>query len=267
MGPLSDRGSTPLISTKNTRPHFMGGGLFLSNKTTRGVMMNNTLLTIFSIIISGTLSWGISAFFFRKGNRISLQTSVLFPLLSILAEPFSKNNYIEIKNISQNPLIRFFTKDEKNKFFNLIKEYKNVYPYNENSVNATAIVLDVESRLKKSGINPKNKPCRLDNNNYEYFYPDEINDLQIDIEKVFKRDCWEFEIEDCTDQIFLLVNNFTQRVYNKRILESYKDYNITTIIQNSETTNKWNQKFDSYYAAKQEFEALKLVTKTRKSLK
>lgn len=174
---------------------------------------------------------------------------------------------MEIKEISQSPLIRFFTKDEKIKFFKLIKEYRCIYFYNENSINATAIVSDIEYRLKKSGINPKNQIIELSDGNYEHIYPEEINDLCADIEKIFEKHYWEIETDDCSEQIFILVNRFTKNVYNKKIIDLYKDFNITSIIENAEITKKWNQKFDRYYAAKQEFEELKIVTNAKKSFK
>lgn len=140
-------------------------------------------LTVLSVFLSGVISWIISAIYFYKGNRGSLQSSIICPMLHILAEPVSRKNNIEVKEIAKNPLIRFFSKREKEIFLNLIKEYRFVCSYNENSANATAIITDFEKRLKSMGIDPRNFPVKLDDGSYEYVYPDEINYLHIDIEK------------------------------------------------------------------------------------
>lgn len=223
-------------------------------------------LTILSIILSGVISWVISAIYFKKGNRVSLQSTVLFPILTILSEPVSRKNFAEIKELSKSPLIRFFKKDEKQKFLKLIQEYRFVYSYNENRANATAIVSDLECRLKNMGINPRCIPVELDDGSFEYVYPEEINYLHTDIEKVFEKHSWQDESKECTQQILLLIKHFAKAIYTNNIVELCKDYDLKSIIETSEETNRWNRKFEKYDIAKQAFESLRIVKKSKKLL-
>ena len=222
--------------------------------------------TILSIIISGAISWAISAIYFRKGNRDALQSSVIFPVLTILSDSISKENYLEIKALSQNPLIRFFNKDERQKFLSIVKEYRFVYSYNEDLANATAIVSDVEYRLKNMGINPRCVPIELDDGSFEYIYPEEINHLHADIQKVFERYCWQTETKECTYQILALVKRFVKAVYTSNIIDLCKDYDIKSIIENAEITSKWHGKFEKFNTAKKEFESLEIVKNSKKLL-
>ena len=223
-------------------------------------------LTILSIILSGAISWIISAIYFHKGNRVNLQSAVIIPLLNITKEPVSRKNYAEIKEISQNPLTRFFHKNERKTFIKLITEYRFVYSYNENSANATAVVSDVEYRLKNMGINPRCIPVELGDGSYEYVYPEEINYLHSDIERVFEKYCWQTETEECTQQILLLIKSFAKKIYTSNIIDLCKDYNLKKIIDRAEITDKWNWKFDKYNKAKQQFDALSIVKKSQKYL-
>lgn len=223
-------------------------------------------LTILSIILSGAISWGVSAIYFYKGNRVNLQSAIIIPLLTITEEPVSRKNYAEIKEFSRSPLTRFLSKDEKKKFFKVVTEYRFVYSYNENSANATAVVTDVEHRLKNMGINPRCIPIELEDSSYEYIYPEEINYLHNDIEKVFEKFYWQTENKECTEQILLLIKNFAKNLYTNNIIDLCKDYDLKTIIDSAEITDKWNWKFDKYNKAKQEFEALRIAKKSKKFL-
>lgn len=223
-------------------------------------------LTILSILLSGAISWVISAIYFHKGNRVNLQSAVIIPLLNITKEPVSRTNYAEIKEIYQNPLTRFFHEDEKKKFIKLITEYRFVCSYNENSANATAVVSDVEYRLKKMGIKPRCIPIEREDGSYEYVYPDEINYLHNDIERVFETYCWKTETEECTQQILLLIKSFAKKVYTSNIIDLCKDYDLKVIIESAEITDKWNWKFDKYHNAKAEFESLRIAKKSMQFL-
>ncbi len=226
--------------------------------------LKNEWFTIVSIVVSGIISWIVSAIYFHKGNRASLQSSILFPILYIISEPVSRKNSVEVKELSRSPLIRFFTEKEIKAFLKLVKEYRFVCSYNENAVNATAIVSDFEHRLKKMGIKPRCVPIELDDGSYEYGYPDEINYLHTDIEKVFEKLCWQTETTQCTEQIIFLIKKFAKEFYTDNFAELFNQYDIKSVITNAEITEKWNWKFDKYNAAKEEFENLRIVRKSKK---
>lgn len=223
------------------------------------VYLQEEWLTIISIFLSGIISWIISAVYFYKGNRGNLQMSVLFPILDILSETVSRKNYIEIKELSRSYLTRFLSNNEKRKLYNLIKAYRFICGYNENSAYATAIVSDFENRLKRNNINPRIVPIEIDGEVVEYDYPDEINYLHVDIQRVLDEYCWETESEECKEQILLHLTTFAKEFYTTDNIELFKDYELGFIIKNALITDKWKWKFERYEEAKREFEKLRIV--------
>lgn len=42
--------------------------------------INTNIFTVISVVLSGLISWGISAIYFSRGNRNNLRASVLCPI-------------------------------------------------------------------------------------------------------------------------------------------------------------------------------------------
>ena len=103
----------------------------------------------------------------------------------------------------------------------------------------------------------------LDDGSYEFVYPDEINYLHTDIEKVFEKFYWQTETAECTEQILSLVKKFVKDFYTNDIVKLCSQYDIKSIIENALITEKWNWKFEKYNTAKKEFEALRIVKKSK----
>ena len=215
--------------------------------------------TLVSILLSGLISWVISAVYFYKGNRSTLQMSVLFPILNILSDTVSRKNYIEIKELSSGYSTKFLSKDEKQKLYDLVSEYRSVCNYNENSANATAIVSYFEYVLKKNGIEPRIVPVYEKDEFLFYDYPPNFNYLQTDIEKVFNKHNLEIEPDVCKEQITLILTSYAKEYYTQKALAIFDDYDVEMVIQKSIITDKWNKKFKRLQDSKKEFEKLKIV--------
>lgn len=67
-------------------------------------------LTIVSILISGVISLVISAVYYYKGNRSNLQMTVLFPIMRLLNESYSKKNYKRLCELSQSYCVKYLKK-------------------------------------------------------------------------------------------------------------------------------------------------------------
>ena len=59
------------------------------------------IFTLVTVLLSGLISWWISAAYFRKGNRNALRLNVLFPIRRIISEPRSWKNYKLIEDASK----------------------------------------------------------------------------------------------------------------------------------------------------------------------
>lgn len=75
--------------------------------------------TLVSIILSGLISLAISAFYYRRGNRNSLQMAVVFPIIHLLDEKFSRSCYEKLYDLSTNYLCKYLKSKEKNYLHNL----------------------------------------------------------------------------------------------------------------------------------------------------
>lgn len=215
--------------------------------------------TLVSILLSGLISWVISAIYFRKGNRSNLQMSVLFPILNLLSDTISRKNYIEIKELSSSYSTKFLSKDEKQKLYSLVSEYRVVCNYNENSANATAVVSYFEYVLKKNDIEPRIVPVYEEGEIIYYDYPPDFNFLQTEVEKVFDNHYLEIEPDVCKEEITFILMSYAREYYTQKELSIFDDYDVETVIQKSIITDKWNRKFKKFQESKKEFEKLKIV--------
>lgn len=54
---------------------------------------NTNIFTLLTVVLSGLISWFISAKYFTKGNRENLRVSLLYPMKRIIEESYSWKNY------------------------------------------------------------------------------------------------------------------------------------------------------------------------------
>lgn len=217
--------------------------------------------TLISILVSGLISWILSAVYFYKGNRSNLEMTILFPVLKITSKRLTRERYIELKELSQNYLTRFLSETEMTKLTSLVEAYRFVSGYDEAIANATAVLSDFEERLKKNNINPKIVPVYIDGEIVDYEYPEDINYIHVRIEKVFSENYLEIDGDICRKQIVRILSSFAKEYYTDVPNSLFVDYNLENIIRNAAITDKWNRKFDKYEKAKHEFEDLKIIKK------
>ena len=59
------------------------------------------IFTLATVLLSGLISWWISAAYFKKGNRNALRLNVLFPMRRIISEQRSWKNYKILEDTSK----------------------------------------------------------------------------------------------------------------------------------------------------------------------
>ena len=74
--------------------------------------VNANIFTFLSDIASGLISWGISALYFRKGNRDNLKSSVLHPMRRLLDGTCSREKYKELLELSKEYSSKYLKKKE-----------------------------------------------------------------------------------------------------------------------------------------------------------
>lgn len=123
---------------------------------------NANIFTLFTVLLSGIISLIISAAYYRKGNRNNLKMSVIHPIISILNDSYSRNNYKKMEKISKEYSVRYFKRKELKKLNTLLETYKEISAYNDIQINADSLFSYFEYKLKKEGIDPKPFPIEYE---------------------------------------------------------------------------------------------------------
>ena len=123
---------------------------------------NANIFTLFTVLLSGIISLIISAAYYRKGNRNNLKMSVIHPIISILNDSYSRNNYKKIEEIAREYSVRYFKKKELKKLNSLLEAYKEISVYNDIQINANSLFSYFEYKLEKEGINTKPFPIEYE---------------------------------------------------------------------------------------------------------
>lgn len=213
--------------------------------------------TLVSIILSGLISLAISAFYYRRGNRNSLQMSVVFPVIHLLNNNYSRT-YERLYDLSTHYLCKHFKSKERKLLTQLVFAYKEIKDYDRCYVYAKAIVLYFEDTLKKHNINPI---LKYKQNNGEIFdnYPPEFYYIHTDIENVLKKYEFDDEIKYCEQDITAILSNCCDKYYNNKKLPLFEDLSILQVIKQSKITKKWEEKFQHLENCKSNFLRLKIV--------
>ena len=96
--------------------------------------------TIATVIVSGLISWIISAIYFHIGNRTNLKVSVILPIIELLQDKYTEENYISLCKLSGEYSAKYLRKEENRTLTELKSAYKNVYSYEENLVNTNILL-------------------------------------------------------------------------------------------------------------------------------
>ena len=87
--------------------------------------------TLITVVLSGIISLAISALYYRKGNRNNLRMAVIHPIIRLLEEAYTRQNYKLLCEISKEYSVRYMSKDEVKKLTSLLSAYKEVSSYND----------------------------------------------------------------------------------------------------------------------------------------
>lgn len=224
-----------------------------------------------AIFISSLASLIISRRYYDKGNRQEALTTVIYPIVGLLDKRYGKTVYEELFKIKKSHAIRYLHKKERNKLLILIDKYKDISKYSKDGANTDAIMSYYDYKLRKNGINPKPCPIRDDEgdivaDDYLPNYHDLVNAIY-DVVTSFE---FMESPHACTDTIISIFNNYTKICYTDEQIIFFEDYTVEQVINLSEVTKKWKDRFEALEKSKKEFlelriskEALKIVNESK----
>ena len=92
--------------------------------------INTNIFTVISVVLSGLISWGISAIYFSRGNRNNLRASVLYPIRRLLENnPITNENYRKLAEYTKDYSMKYLKSREHPIVDELLSAYQEVCRY------------------------------------------------------------------------------------------------------------------------------------------
>lgn len=215
--------------------------------------------TIITVVFSGIISLAISAVYYRKGNRNNLKMAVIHPIIRLLEEAYTRQNYNILCDISKEYSVRYMSKNEAKKLTSLLSAYKEVSSYNDIYVSANILFLYFEYTLKKNNIEVKPIPFEHEGEIIYYDYPPDLHYLSNDLERLLNKIEPELQPDEFKEAVIELYEHYCKEYYTSEKIEYFEDYTIKEVMSKSKIRQKWNEKFDDAQKAKEQFLSLKIV--------
>ena len=191
------------------------------------------LFTFLTVLLSGYISWKISAHFFNRTNRENAKISILLPIKQEICAPLSKNTYVEINRIARGFAAAYLTKEENERLSVLLEKYKNAYYYDYDLRRAQNLAEYFEETLKKHGISTLVNPIYINDEIVDMDVPSEILYLPDNIARVIKNYPPEYELEVCVEKVIAIFNGCCQIIKDCPKIEFFKDKSFSNILKNN----------------------------------
>lgn len=222
--------------------------------------IDSNIFTLITVVISGIISWGISALYFHYGNRKSVTTSLLHPMKRILEEPFSWNNYKSLEEIYRGYSAKYLKKDERKVIENLLSAYKEVCPYDHDRICAESLFSYFIHKLKVNGINPKPVPIYFEDEEIDRDYPDGIYSMREYLLEIISNYAPGYDDEtDYKNRIICAYNRFKRECYTDRAITYFDDYSLEEVLKGSQIRTDWDNRLQLAKEAKNKFLSLKAL--------
>lgn len=227
-------------------------------------LYQNALAIFISVIVSLLISKG----YYDKVNRESVLMTVIFPIVKLLNQRYyTRKDYEALLEINSSYAVKFLQKKERNKLLELLSAYGDICKYNKEDTDTSCIMEYYNRKLREKGINPKSYTIKDDDGevvaddfppgyNYLYEYVYEIVSSYDFIEST----------EECTAKIVDAFNSYTKKHYTNEKIVYFKDCSIEKMIQLSQVSKRWNDKFKLAEASREEFLKLPICKKVKKIL-
>ena len=218
-----------------------------------------------AIFISAIASLLISKRYYDKANRESVLMMVIFPIVKLLNEKYyTRNDYESLFEINSSYAVKYLRKKERNKLLELLSAYRDVCKYSKENADTSCIMAYYNYKLKEKGINPK--PSAITDDDGEVVaddFPPDYNYLQDYVYKIVSSFDFIESPEECTIKIADAFKCYTEKYYTGEEITYFKDYSIEKVIELSEISKKWNDKFRRADKSKEEFLNLPICKKVK----
>ena len=219
------------------------------------------IFTLVTVILSGLISWAISAEYFKKSNRDALRANVLYPIKRLLSESRSWKNYNNLVEISKGYSAKYLKPSEQEILDTLLLSYKNVCNYDYDFVCAESLYSYFCYTLKQNGIDPKPVPIYVDDEIVDCEVPDGMMYMNDDLAKIINIHPPEYELEECLTGILTLFDSYCKQYYTDKKISYFSYMHMKYVLKKTRIKNEWNKMFASYKESEDNFMKLKAFTK------
>lgn len=223
--------------------------------------------TIVTVIVSGLISWIISATYYHIGNRTNLKVFVILPIAELLKDHDTCGNYSAFCKLSSEYSVKYLRKKEFETLMELKSAYKDIHSYNASYVNATILFSYFEDKLELNGVEWEPILNMTKDGEVECEAPDGWFELLYDLERHLNRYDLNFEIEECQKAVTSLFTRYCRRYISSKDIKYFDDINLDKVLAQSVLRAEWDQKLKTMQEAKERFLNLKIVRETLKKSK
>lgn len=220
---------------------------------------NANFFTLFTVLLSGIISWIISAAYYRKGNRTNLKMSVVYPIIELIGKPRSFENYKELCILAKEYSVRYMNRREQIVLKQLTDAYNDVARYDEDSVNADILLSYFEETVRSYSVDFTPVPVTINGEIVDYEPPVGYFEIQDNIYRIIKQYNPNYQHDDCQEAIENYFVWFCNTYYPGTKIVFFKTCTLDTVLRAGEIREKWRKKFHNYRTAKEEFLALPVV--------
>lgn len=221
-----------------------------------------------AIFISAIASLLISKMYYDKANRESVLMAVIFPIIKLLNKRYyTRKDYEILFKINSSYAVKYLRKKERNKLLELLSAYRDVCRYSKEEADTSCIMAYYNYKLRENGINPK--PCTIKDDDGEVVaddFPPDYNYLQDYVYEIVSSYDFIDSSEKCTEKIANAFKCYTKKYYTDQKIMYFKDYSIKKVIEFSEVSKKWNEKFELADESKEDFLKLPICKKVKEIL-
>lgn len=218
-----------------------------------------------AIFISAIASLLISKRYYDKANRESVLMTIIFPIVKLLNQRYyTRKDYEALFEIDSSYAVKYLRKKERNKLLKLLSAYRDVCRYSKEDADTSCIMTYYNYKLRENGVNPK--PCTIEDDDGEVVaddFPPDYNYLQDYVYEIVSSYDFIESPDECTVKIAEAFKHYTKKYYTDENIVYFEDYSIKKVIELSEVSKKWNDKFRLADECREDFLNLPICEKVK----
>lgn len=221
----------------------------------------SNVFTLFTVVLSGIISWFISAIFFHKGNRINFEVSVIRPIREAVNSLNYREGYSLIEKAAKEYAMKYAKSKERRVIDEILAAYRDMKSYSPCNANIEILLSYFEYKLQGIGVTAKEVPIyiREEEEVIGYEYPDDWYDLKRNLYDTLKNYNEEDENQDFEEMIREIFETYSRGYCSQKEIRLFDDYSLKEVLKKSKIREEWDEKIEAVKKRKAQFLDMKIV--------